>query len=196
MRKTTLWCLIGVVLVGLGGCSRAISPGGIPAGSTLTLSGLSTECVFCAAQSAVTRNYRLDVVDSDRGIIKTLPQEYQSLEAPASMVDVVVPSQRTFRRIVTIQVRPMGERSTSVAVRVDLERRDTIPMEAFAYQRQADDRPDQRYKNTATALDKEKREVWTSVRRDTQTERDLLNCIEALAQKDCKLPPPVVCPAE
>jgi len=55
-------------------------------------------------------------------------------------------------------------------------------MEAFAYMRQADDRPDAQYVNTAV-YDQSKREVWTFVRRDYQTEQELLSQVKERVMK-------------
>jgi hypothetical protein len=179
--------MIGLAAMFLGGCSRAILPGDVPPGSTITLNHICPGPVFAAAESAVSQNYRIATIDRDRGIIKTLPQEYEGTDSSITLSDVIVPTKQTFRRIVLIQVRGEGEESTVISVRVDIQRRDTTSMEAFAYQRQADDRPSAQYTNTAVE-NQEKREVWNTVRRDYQTEQELLSMIKSMVVKPSAAP--------
>ncbi len=181
MRKMS-GCVIGVTLMVMGGCSQAILPGNMPPGSTITLNNVCPEPVFAAAETAVSQNYRIASIDSERGIIKTLPQEYYGTDRGVTLSDVIVPTKNTFRRTVTIQVKGVGEQSSSISVRADIHRQDTASMEAFAYQRQADDRPDAQYVNTAV-YDQEKRETWTFVRRDYQTEQEILTMVKDMVTK-------------
>jgi hypothetical protein len=181
MRKLS-GCFIGIVMMVLGGCSRAILPGSIPPGSTITLNHVCPGPVFAAAENVVSQNYRIASMNREDGIIKTLPQEYYGTDKGVTLSDVIVPTKQTFRRIVMVQVRGEGEQSTVISVRADIERQDTTPMEAFAYMRQADDRPDAQYVNTAV-YDQSKREVWTFVRRDYQIEQELLSQVKERVMK-------------
>jgi hypothetical protein len=174
--------IIGLAALFLGGCSRAIAPGGMAPGSTVTLNNICPGPVFAAAETAVSQNYRIASIDSERGIIKTIPQLYEGTDSGVKLSDIIVPTKQTFRRTVTVQVRGYGEQSSTVSVRADIERQDTMAMESMAYQRQGDDRPDAQYTNRAI-YDQDKREVWTFVRRDYQTEQQILTVIRLMVLK-------------
>jgi len=103
MRKLS-GCFIGIVMMVLGGCSRAILPGSIPPGSTITLNHVCPGPVFAAAENVVSQNYRSASMNREDGIIKTLPEEYYGTDKGVTLSDVIVPTKQTFRRIVMVLV--------------------------------------------------------------------------------------------
>jgi hypothetical protein len=172
---------LGVVglVVFLVGCSQDYSrPGALP-GSSVPVRCTSLDSVFRTAEKVLIKNYRLDLVDSQQYVLRTAPKEYTSKESVAAVADVLVPAEHTFRRIVTVRVTPDGATGASVSVRVDVQRRDTKAMEAFAYQRQADDRPASAQTYQPIGSNREKSEVWTNIKRDYTEEQKILDAIKA-----------------
>jgi hypothetical protein len=172
--------LLGIIFVG--GCSQALGPNEVLPGSTATFSQ-SDEDVFQAAEKVIAEDYRIDSIDREREIIQAVPMEYRSKESVASISDVLVQSHHTFRRVVTLQVRPAEENLVAVSVRADVQRLDTAPMAAFASQRQGDDRPSAQSMNEDVGDNRARSEVWTSIKRDYAAEQDVLGKIGAILGK-------------
>lgn len=179
MRQTMSFL---VCLILMAGCSETLGPNRIPPGSTITFS-LPPDEVFRSAARVVEETYRIDSVDRDRGIIRAVPMEYTSKESIASMSDVLVQSNHTFRRVLTLQVRSISDNQVSVSARADLQRLDTTPIAAFANQRQGDDRPAEQ-RNAGVITDRERAEVWTSIRRDYAAEQEILDKIRQLVKEN------------
>lgn len=186
MRRV-MGALFGLILIG--GCSEAVGPNKILPGSTLNLACVDEEEVFRAATKVIAQNYRVESLDRERGVIRAVPMEYSSKESVASISDVLVQSNHTFRRVVTVQVRPMADNQVFVSARADVQRHDTAPIAAFANQRQGDDRPAEQRNGSAVIGDRERSEVWTSVRRDYAAEQEVLDQIRELMEKDCAAAP-------
>lgn len=168
-----------VLVLMVAGCSQeATRPGGSP-GTTATIDNVSVDAVLPAAEKALRRHcYEIAAVNYARSTVVTVPLEYTAQETVASVSDVFAPSRHTFRKTATVRVDPSAPNGAAVSVRVDVQRRDTKAMQAFAYQRQGDDRPN----NTpafAAGANREQTEVWTDIRREYSEEQILLDDIRA-----------------
>ena len=138
------------------------------------------DCVLPAAEKVLRRHcYEIASVSLARSMIVTVPLEYTAKETVASVSDVFVPSNHTFRKTATVRVDPSAPNGSTVSVRVDVQRRDTKAMQAFAYQRQAEDRPNNTPAYASAGASREKNEVWTDVRREYSEEEMILNEIKA-----------------
>ncbi len=177
MRNLKL-CVVGLAAF-LVGCSQDYArPGALP-GSTVPVRGASVDSVFQTARKVLLQDYRLDLVNSEQNVLRTAPKEYTSKESVAAVGDVLVPSEHTYRRIVTVRVASDGANGVEVSVRADVQRRDTKAMEAFAYQRQSDDRPANVTNHPPAGASRDRTEVWTNVKRDYAEEQKILDAIKA-----------------
>jgi hypothetical protein len=177
MMKTFVYILsaLSLVIVGCSQSTDATSTGGDP-GVSATLPSITPDKAMSKAENILRKKYRLATVDYVRYRIVTEPVEYTARETTASITYIFAPSKHTFRRFVTIRIRPDSSGSTAY-VRVDIQRRDTTSHQAFAQQRQSDHRPSNQTM-VSSSTDTDKSEVWTNIRRDPAEENNLLDLLK------------------
>ena len=180
MRRKIILALTTVMLISLLGCSQSCPPGERAKGSTLNICGSDIEPILEVAKNVVEQDYQIATVNPKNGLIQTIPTEYRGSERKPTLDNVVVPANKTFRRIVTVKISRISEQIISISVRANVERLDTHYMQNYARMRQSDDTPSQLYQNNAIEVDREKREVWTPNGRDLEVEREILNAIKDL----------------
>ena len=172
-----------IVLAGLGlivtGCSEDTGRTRVLPGSTITLPRVSPDRTAEAVQRALRScGYNFDPARSGPLTLVTLPQEYTAKETVAAVADLVAPSNYTFRKTAVVRVGAADPNNTSVSVRVDVQRRDTAPVAAFANQRSGDDRPASVDPGQFAAVSRDRAEVWTNVKRDYEEEQKILDQIK------------------
>ncbi len=179
---------IGVVFVCLSGCSQDIqsSRSAMP-GSNAYFKGVTVDEVFSAAKRAISQYYKIGSVDNQRMIIVSRPEEYRGNKSESSLSDtvspVIGPSHKSYRSVATIKVRRSATGEVVATVRVEVQRRDTEAVRAFAYQREAEDRPSEVPIEQTTVRTGPRYEVWTTVRRDYNMERAILKVLKELLAK-------------
>ncbi len=181
--RTNMWVLACVLM--LAGCAQEADRKSVLTGSSITLNTITPDAAFKAAESVICKTYRINSCDPIRHQIITVPLEYTARDSSGAVGDVLIPSNRTFRNIVSLRVSPAGNCGSMISVRVDVQRRDTVAAQSFAYLRQNDDRPasTSALQQTGASENREKRDVWTDVRRDYKEEQYLLDAI-----KTCLVP--------
>jgi len=168
------------LMVFLTGCAEEMKKDTVPQGSTLTLNAVAPDIAFNAAEKVVAETYQIDSINCTRHQLVTLPLEYTARDNSGAIGDLLVPSNRTFRNTVSLAVTPTANNGSIVSVRVDVQRRDTTAAQSFAYLRENDDRPanSSAFQNTGYSDNYQRRDVWTSVRRDYNEEQFLLTAIK------------------
>jgi len=177
--------LIVVGLLVLLGCSPGLTRRRLPS-SSARFAGTSLDQAFQAATKAITGPYKIESIDRHNYVLRTAPLQYVASENTGMLADQLVPSKHTFRKIATVRVHPSVTGRTIVSVRVEVERRDTQVVQAFAYQQRSSDVPADEPVSQASPAGTERREVWTFIRRDQAEEQKLLQSIRALLKPTTK----------
>ena len=172
-----------IILVGLGlliaGCSEDADRPRVAPGSTISLPRVTADQAGQAVQKTLRRcGYTLDPARSGPVTFVTRPVEYTARETVAAVADLVAQSKYTFRKTAFVRLAAVESHCTAVSVRVDVQRRDTAPMAAFANQRSGDDRPNTVNPGQSAGVSRERAEVWTSVKRDYEEEQKILDEIK------------------
>jgi len=182
MCKRIVLAGLVLVLIHVIGCSQAERAPHLT-GSSQRLPGVSLDQAFDAALQALRGPYQIDQIDRSDYMIRTVPVEFNRREATAQLSGQLLPGNNAFRKIVSVAVAPSLTRQTVVTVRVEIQRYDTNVVNAFAYQRQSSDLPADQSAQDVGPIPRERRQVWTVVRRDAAEEQKILGDIKALLTK-------------
>ena len=171
--------LVGLLVIA--GCSSATRNARLP-GSSGGFAGVQIDNAFDAAVKAVQGKYNIESIDRHNYLLRTAPSEYISRDGSGTLL----PSKRTFRKIVILRLHPSSTGQTIVSVRVEIQRQDTSIAHAFAYQRQSSDIPTDTPINQASPGRSERSELWTFARRDQAEEQEILKAIKAIFNESTK----------
>ncbi len=171
--------LCGLSLVLFAGCSMDSDRDFAP-GSVASFGKIPPDALFAASKRALKEYYRIDSVDKRKLIVRSVPEEYVSEAAEGTLADTLGKSKHTLRKIAAVRVRESEKGISSAVVRVYIQRRDTESIRAFAYQREAEDRPSEQSMEKISERGTKRAEVWSTIGRDYAQERKILDSIKEI----------------
>lgn len=133
---------------------------------------------FAAAQRAVQQEYNIESRDPENSKLLAISSLYLSRASAGTLREGLTNPKDTLRRVVHLQISRDRLGRTVVRVRVEVQRRDTGQMRAFAYQRRRSDLPAVTPIEQESPAGADKTTVWTTIRRDRPSEQQIIEIIK------------------
>ena len=181
MCKTHLSLTTLLAMFLLVGCSQREGLFGSEALGPATwanLEKISSAKAFAASQQAVQQEYRIESRDPENLKLLAISPLYSGRASAGTLREGLTNPKDTLRRMVQLQISRDRLGRSVLRVRVEVQRRDTGQMRAFAYQRQRSDLPAVTPIEQESPAGAEKTTVWTTIRRDRPSEQQIIEIIK------------------
>lgn len=180
-----MYLTLAVVLTAacLAGCSESAERflGGRPAApaTVANLGKVSAEKAFAAAQRTLRENYGIESRDIEALSLQAVSPQYRGHSQAGTLREGLSSPSDTLRKVAYLQIGSDAAGRTIARIRIEIQRLDTAPMRAFAYQRRHSDTPAVTPIQEESPAGPEKTTVWTTLRRDRPAEQEIIEALKA-----------------